>query len=304
VGLSLNISIAICSYNRADQLAKTLEFVFDSLEAFESGDELIVIDNNSTDSTSEVVGDFLQRCDGSVLTVRYFFEPEQGLSAARNRALKEFETDYLVYFDDDVSITSQTIRNYRRAFAEYGDCSFFAGRIIVDWGGRQPSWFNPDELLLIRGMVGFYDLGNELVDYSTTSLLPYGANFALKRTLIDETGVFSTDLGVKGKDVGRGEESDYISRALCRGFKGTYLPQAVVEHRFQVHRINLRYLFRYGVAKGTSLEKKIGVPWKRQMASQVLKGVYQLLRLRTGNFYQCVINVGIAWGNRRYGGLG
>ena len=299
----MNISIAICSYNRADQLKRTLEFFFESLEAFEEGDELIVIDNNSNDSTSEVVGNFLQRCDGSQLTVRYFFEPEQGLSAARNRALKEFETGYLIFFDDDISITAHTIHNYRRAFRKNTDYSFFAGKILVDWGGRQPSWFKPDELMLIRGMVGFYDLGNETVDYTAASLLPYGANFALKKTLINETGLFSTDLGVKGKDIGRGEESDYILRALRSGFKGLYLPQSVVEHRFQVHRINLMYLFRYGVAKGNSNEKTPDGSWKREVMSQVFKGVYQLLRFRTGYFYQCVINIGIAWSNRQYAGL-
>ena len=303
MGLSLNISIAICSYNRSDQLKKTLEFVFDSLDAFEPGDELLVIDNNSNDSTSKVSSDFTEQCEGSELTVRYCFESEQGLSAARNRALKEFGTDYLIFFDDDISVTSDTIQNYRNAFKQYNDYSFFAGRILVDWGGRQPSWFKPDELMLIRGMVGFYDLGNETVDYTAASLLPYGANFALKKTLINETGLFSTDLGVKGKDIGRGEESDYILRALRSGFKGLYLPQAVVEHRFQVHRINLMYLFRYGVAKGNSNEKTPDGSWKREVMSQVFKGVYQLLRFRTGYFYQCVINIGIAWSNRQYAGL-
>ena len=300
----MNISIAICSYNRADQLKKTLEFIFDSLDAFESGDELIVIDNNSNDSTSKVFSDFAQQCHGSELTVRYFFEAEQGLSAARNRALKEFETDYLIFFDDDISVTSNTIQNYRNAFKKYGGYSFFAGRILVDWSGRQPSWFKPDELMLIRGMVGFYDLGNEAVEYTTTSLLPYGANFALKRTLIDATGLFTTDLGVKGKDIGRGEESDYILRALHSEFKGLYVPQAVVAHRFQVQRINLRYLFRYGVAKGKSVESTHDVPWKINIASQLVKGIYQLLRLRTGYFYQCVINIGIAWSKRRVRGKG
>ena len=73
MGLSLNISIAICTYNRADQLKRTLEFISECLEVFELGDELIIIDNNSNDSTSDVVGDFIQQCDDSALAVRYFF---------------------------------------------------------------------------------------------------------------------------------------------------------------------------------------------------------------------------------------
>jgi glycosyltransferase involved in cell wall biosynthesis len=78
------ISVGICTYNRSDDLTNaltglTLIQLPESLQW-----ELLIIDNNSTDNTREIAGRYQSK-----LPLRYVFESQQGLSYARNRAIRE-----------------------------------------------------------------------------------------------------------------------------------------------------------------------------------------------------------------------
>ena len=65
--------------------------------------EIIVIDNNSTDATSQVVADFP--------TVKYFLERQQGLSFARNRGSREARGCFIAYLDDEVPCLVDWLEN-------------------------------------------------------------------------------------------------------------------------------------------------------------------------------------------------
>ena len=71
-------TVLICTYNRADLLAETLDCL-----ALSRTNELrwnvIVVDNNSTDRTFEVV---TSRMTNYPVPLRYVFEPRQGKSNA------------------------------------------------------------------------------------------------------------------------------------------------------------------------------------------------------------------------------
>ena len=95
----MSLSICICTFNRAQSLALTLESLASARAWFKEDDEVIVVNNNSSDHTNEVVGSFRDR-----LPVRVVHEPTQGLSMARNRALAEAGGDSLIFFDDDVTV--------------------------------------------------------------------------------------------------------------------------------------------------------------------------------------------------------
>jgi len=69
----MNVTVILCTYNRCATLAKALQSVAakrlpDSIEW-----EALVVDNNSTDQTREVVEEFCRHYPGSF---RYLFEPQ------------------------------------------------------------------------------------------------------------------------------------------------------------------------------------------------------------------------------------
>jgi len=302
--MNTSISLGICTYNRCASLAITLSTIVEQKSNLDQNDEIIVVDNNSSDQTKNIVESFSDQ-----LPIRYVFEQKQGLSAARNRLLTESKGDVIIFVDDDITVYPEFINAYRRAFIKYSNIGFFGGKIDIDWCGKPLSWYRDDSLPLINGLLGHYDLGNQDLTYQLSDLLPYGANFALRSTVIKQVGTFNESLGVNGTQLGRGEETDYFMRALDACLMGKYVANARVGHRFDKTRINLRHLYSYGLAKGQStIETDIQMPAKNITSEKsdiaffvsqtpyCMRACFQLMKGRRDRFYQSVINLGIQHG--------
>src|SRR5512144_2527935 len=77
-----DLSVVISTYNRAGVLARALESLCDQ-DLDPSRYEIVVVDNNSTDHTPEVIRSFAGKAP-EVLSV---FEPRQGVSYGRNTGI-------------------------------------------------------------------------------------------------------------------------------------------------------------------------------------------------------------------------
>jgi glycosyltransferase involved in cell wall biosynthesis len=236
------------------------------------------------------------------LPLRYVFEPVQGLSAARNRALREFRGDMLVFTDDDVVLDENWLPIWFRGREKFPDAAYFGGRILPLWEGNKPRWLVDPNLSLISGLLVNYDLGVEDRWFMERDPLPFGANFALRRRLIECLEPFRIDLGVRGKSSGRGEEGEYLSRARAASEQGAYIGSAICYHTQDLQRFTIPYLYRFGIEKGRTeilLGRDASGSLQRE-ATFVLRGFLQLLKGRGDRFRQCVINAGIQRGLRRY----
>lgn len=291
-----DLTLAICTYNRADSLADTLEHLCRLEGRYDVSWELLLIDNNCRDHTRQVAESFIER-----LPLRYLKEASQGLSHGRNRALREARGDVLVYTDDDVRPAPGWLTAYVTAFRLYPHAEYFGGRIVPWWPEGRPEWVRDVNMPLLAGLFGTYDRGEDAHEYSLDEMHPYGANFALRRSLFERLDPFRTDLGATGDIPGRGEEAEYFQRARAAGVCGVYVPQAMVLHRVNASHQTLVYLYRYGVQKAIASRKIDGIraPQGRfAEGAYLVKGLWQLFKRRGDRFRQCVINMGIARGLR------
>lgn len=294
-------SLAICTYNRADSLRRTL----DSLGQMEGRAgldwELLLVDNNSRDSTSRVADVFKDE-----LPLRYLFEKNQGLSHARNRALSECRGDVIVFTDDDILVDPGWLRAYADGFALHPEAGYFGGPIQPHYPEGKPAWIRDESLPLIGGLLGYYDLGGASRLYAEQDMHPFGANFALARRLFERHLFFRNDLGVVGNTPGRGEEAEYFGRVRAENIPGYYLAAARCRHVIQSDHLTLRYLYRYGVQKGIAAVRMSGALEVNKHGSRLreleygLKGAWQLLKGRGDRARQCVINMGIQRGLREW----
>src|SRR5438045_1184577 len=145
----LTYSIIVCTYNRDSFLGETIEsilFHFSNKTNF----ELLIIDNNSTDTTAQLVKPFLSKPQ-----VRYFLETNQGLSNARNRGIKESGNDILVFLDDDIDIEA----NYLDVCDEvYSNSAInIVGGKVLPYKVNVPNWL-PTKFFYLASI---FDLGNE-----------------------------------------------------------------------------------------------------------------------------------------------
>lgn len=91
--VNLKISVVVITRNRAQQLKACLYSIYDQRRP---PDEVIVVDNGSTDSTKDVVSAF-----NASRSVSYVFEPIPGVSQARNAGVTAASGDIVAFLDDD-----------------------------------------------------------------------------------------------------------------------------------------------------------------------------------------------------------
>ncbi len=85
------VSVVLPTYNRAYLLRRALTSV---LQQIEDGDEIIVVDDGSTDETEDVV-------KSKPGPIRYFKTENRGAGAARNRGVAEAKGYYIAFVDSD-----------------------------------------------------------------------------------------------------------------------------------------------------------------------------------------------------------
>ena len=167
------ITVAICTFNRAESLRLTL----DSLTGIQvPGDlswEIVIINNNSTDHTDDVIGEYVGR-----LPVRREFEPRPGKSNAQNRAMDVAKGDYIVWIDDDVLVDAGWLTAYMEAFRRWPEAAVFGGRITPRYEAPVEKWVIESEAVL-HGPYAIRDFGDNVYPLSAEDEdhYPFGANW-------------------------------------------------------------------------------------------------------------------------------
>lgn len=238
------ITVAICTLNRADYLADTLTGLVpqasDPLLC-----EIVVIDNNSTDSTEEVCSNFAGKHPD--LRFRYVKEGEQGLSFARNRAVNEASADSILFIDDDVIPAEHFVESAAGYIKRYPDIMCAGGRIFVTFDSGKPEWI-PKELM---PMFGLHDLGSEVMQYPKSNF-PRGGNMMIRREVFELCGMFDTELGRKGTHLLGSEEKAFFAKVRDEGYSLYYWPGMKLHHRIGAQRLETSYLRKQSVGIGRS----------------------------------------------------
>jgi len=240
------LSVAICTRNRRASLLETLE----SLEGqhCDSSWEVLVVDNGSRDGTAATV---CARARGFPVPLRVVREEKRGLSAARNRGLRE-AAEICLFIDDDVTCQPGWLAAQALAY-EDPEVAGTGGPILPQLPADAPRWW--EELLSeeLGGPTSRYDFG----DGSGPILpggpipLPVGANMGLRTSSARAHGPFRQDLGW-GRRMVPSEELEFFRRLEAAGEKLVYVGDARVRHRIFPERTSWRYYLRWQRGYGRS----------------------------------------------------
>jgi glucosyl-dolichyl phosphate glucuronosyltransferase len=250
----MSISVIVCTYNRCRTLAKALESLAASSVPESIDWDILVVDNNSSDQTREVVGEFGARYPGRF---RYLLEPQQGLSVARNAGIRASRSAVLAFTDDDVTVEPTWLWNLTAGLVS-GAWGGSGGRIVPVWGRPAPRWLSPECPHMSWAFVAF-DLGPVPAPLTQA---PFGANMAFRRELFDKYGGFRTDLGRRGDSLLSGEDSEFGQRLLTGGERLRYEPSAVVYHPVAESRLRKDYVLSWVFWKSRSDVLRSGIPPK------------------------------------------
>jgi len=212
-----SLSVVICTFNRAELLELCLQSLGKQSARLQDF-EVIVVANNCTDSTPDVVS----KAQTFLPNLRAVNEPAQGLSHARNRGAREVRTEWVFYLDDDALADQDMIRNALLFIREVG------GKIF---GGQFKPWYHYGRTAWFKD-----EYGSSHLKYTGRTLLTArsefltGGVFCVHVSLFERYGGFDPLLGMNGLNVGYGEETEYQKVLRKNGVDIWYDPSLVIEH--------------------------------------------------------------------------
>ena len=248
----MEITVILCTFNRCQKLVEALESIAASILPNAVEWEVLVVDNNSSDQTREVVEEFCQRYPGRF---RYRLEPQQGLSNARNSGVLEARGDILAFVDDDVTVEASWLQNLT-AILHDNRWAGAGGRIRIEQQFSTPRWLRLDGPFSMGGpLAASFDLGDTPGELDQP---PYGTNMAFRKNMFEKYGGFRTDLGRCGKSLIGKEDTEFGERLMAAGEHLWYAPSSVVYHPVLEERLTKEYFLAWWFGCGRAAIRERG----------------------------------------------
>jgi glycosyltransferase involved in cell wall biosynthesis len=266
----MKVTVAICTWNRAALLDKTLSAMRQLQIPAGAEWELLIVNNRCEDDTDDVI-----EKHASELPLRRLFEPELGQSRARNTALDAAAGDLILWTDDDVIVDPRWLAEYCAAAERWPTASYFGGRILPWYECPPPSWVE-NNLSFLKGVLLVRDLGPEERPFRGGEE-PSGASMMFRRSVFNSWR-FEPRLGLVGQSPVRGEDTQLIDTLRNQGEVGVYAPLAVVQHFVPASRMTRQYLWQwaYGWGRGSVRRAKFSDRANARSKSRLKLRIQQL----------------------------
>lgn len=245
------ISVVICSYNRADYIIGALDSLYhQTLSKYRF--EVFVVDNNSIDNTGDLVQQYMS--EHPDFQLHYLTESRQGASFARNTGASFSKGWLLCFMDDDAIAEHNYLQNILQFFESHPDANGLGGKIIPKYIPAEPKWMSH----FVSSLVGNFDYSPR-IEVFKPGKYPLESNMVVLKEDFTTIGGFNIELpGVKGTLRIGGEGKDFFLRLQALGRKIYYDPSVIVQHVVEVKKLTPQYMYRVasGIGRGESVRTK------------------------------------------------
>jgi glycosyltransferase involved in cell wall biosynthesis len=237
------VSIIICTHNRPHLLPQAVTQVR-AQDYPRDAIEIVVVDNRSTDNTRHVV-DQLAAEPG--IPLRYVYEPQPGVTFARNRGAQEARHPYVAYFDDDCTAEPNWLRELVVGFDLGPNVVAVGGLVRPQWETQPPSWVG-SELEPYFGSTGFLGTYPRLLN-KDERIVEF--NMALKREAWQATDGFLGMEQFGSRHMAAGEGLHLLDQLRHCGGQIAFVPDAVMYHQVR-WRATQRWMLERAYWQGVS----------------------------------------------------
>ena len=205
------VSVIIPNYNYAQYLGQAIDSVLaQTYQHF----EIVAVDDGSSDESEAVVRNYGCR-------VKWLQQQRQGVSAARNRGVRESHGDLVAFLDaDDVWLPTKLEKQVQCLIArpEFG---------LVHCGVEEISESGDRLGARLDGLEGW--VANEMLLFKRASVIAAGSTAMARRDIFEVVGGFDTRLST-------GADWDFCYQVASRQQVG-FVPDALVKYR--LHTSNM-----------------------------------------------------------------
>jgi glycosyltransferase involved in cell wall biosynthesis len=253
----IRISVVVCTYNRANLLARALESLAEQT-LDKTLYEIIVVDNASTDNTGEVVRLFHDtHIVPNVLLVR---EDQLGSGYARKAGFGHARGAYVAFMDDDARADKDWLKCAMDCFECVKPTPFaIGGPILPFYDGPKPAWFRDEYEIRTWGKSPRFLKKEESFS---------GSNMVFRKDIIQKCALLdSPPIGMSGEYLSLGEDTilfERIWRSLGDSAVIYYRPEMSVFHWVPSYKMAVSYQLKRSFASGQV--------WYLRYADESLRG--------------------------------
>jgi glycosyltransferase involved in cell wall biosynthesis len=196
----INISVVIPAYNEAPRIERAIRSV---LKQYHQVNEIIVVDDGSTDETAEIVSKY----DYCLTIIR---QANQGPSEARNTGIRNAKQEWIAFLDADDEWLPVHIDNAYKLLHQHPEIVWYCAAFkIYTEEGNLIAHVHPKDKFIHNGIIDNYFLTQAELSFSLPS------SMIVKKSVFDEIGMFNNKLR-------RGEDLDMWFRIALKYSKIAY----------------------------------------------------------------------------------
>ncbi len=273
----IDFTVAICTYNGEHRLAQVLDRLKAQVNVEAIAWEVLVVDNNSTDKTAEIVQAYQMnwRHDGSLV---YCHESKQGLACARQRAIASARGKFVGFLDDDNLPDLDWVAQACKFGQMHPQAGAYGGKIQGSFEVKPPQNFQNIALFL-----AIVDRGNQAFIYDKKrGILPPGAGLVVRRE--SWRNHVPEQLLLKGRirnSMLASEDLEAVCHIQNAGWEIWYNPAMKMQHCIPKSRLERNYLVALigGIGLARYHIRMMRLPlWQRPLAT-LLYGANDLRKI-------------------------
>ena len=234
----VDFTVAIPTYNGARRIPQVLDKLRSQTDADQISWEVIVVDNNSTDNTAEVVKQYQQNWLSNV-PLRYCFEPQQGAAFARKRAIEESVSSLVGFLDDDTIPRLDWVAAAYKFAQEHPKAGAYGSQIHGVYEVEPPQGFER-----IASFFAITERGSQPHLYRPKlKMLPPSAGLVVRKQAWCENVPEQPFLsGRSGESILNSEDLEVVMYIQNSGWEVWYNPEMHLYHQIPRQRLERDYL--------------------------------------------------------------
>lgn len=206
-----NVSIIVPAYNAEDYIGETIQSVLK--QSYENW-ELLLVDDESTDGTKEIIQKYLNDP-----RIKYFYKKNGGQGSARNLGIKKARGDYLAFLDADDLWDVDKLKTQIKVFSENKVSLVFSKLRRIGKNGKYQNTDLGSGTGMYRGFRALFLLA------AGTITIPNSSVMATREGVV-EAGLFS-----EKDEIRNFEDYDLWFRMLISGYKFYGIEEAKGDYR-------------------------------------------------------------------------
>lgn len=235
-----HVTVCICTYKRPQMLSNLLSKlqhqITDNLFTY----SIVIVDNDSSQSALSTVDEWQRR---SHIQIDYYFEPEQNIALARNKAVENAKGNFIAMIDDDEVPVKDWLVQLYSTLRETG-ADGVLGPVLPFFPEGAPEWLKKSGLCdRPRNKTGSPITGKDLRT----------GNILFSRCVFDnDEKWFDASRGLSG-----GEDGEFLIRQLNKGCKFIWCDEAPAFEMVPEERWPASYYLRREFSIGTITGNKM-----------------------------------------------